>query len=80
MALTDAQQQRLLALAEAQALQATAIEQRVTRIEAALNIDDKGVQGHDGKDPYPVRGILSLTKVEKALRRIESHLGISKSK
>lgn len=43
---------------------AVALEERLIRVESALNIADKGVQGHDGKAPYPVRTIDSQTRVE----------------
>lgn len=56
MALTDTQQKRLLDLAEAGDMRHQAAEQRLARIEAALNTDgnDKGPDGRP-KASYPVR-------------------------
>ena len=68
MALTDDEQKRLLANTDALSLLVQALEQRLVRVEAALNIADKGVKGHDGKEPFPVRTINSLTRIEAHLK------------
>jgi hypothetical protein len=72
------------AQARGAAVYAQAVEQRVTRIETALNIDDVNTV-HDGKKPYPGRTIASLTRIENEhlpklgdrLEVIEQRLGKS---
>lgn len=66
MALTDDQQRRVYDLLEAADLRLTALDQRLARVEAALNTD-----GNDhGKPPYPPRIVQSLARVESRLSEL----------